>query len=306
MTVATETEEPQTAEATEAERAEAFDTGYKEQSTTETPATTQTPAATEAATEEPPPKEPEPVTPIEEFVQLTKAEHDDLLKLKGMMGKLDEGFGTLGNVHQLVKQLQAATAEGKPLVATEDDLKEVLNDEEGFPILGKQLLPGLNRILSRFKGTGPAPVDTDAIIARAKTETRLEEKQARQAEAHADLLDDHPDYLTVVRGEHYDGKTPVETLQTPFNAWVAKQPEAVRHRIWNSDNPAYLSKQLTKFKAETAPVKPVTPKTPTEPSRTNRLTAAVVPPGVTPGSPPPEDNGFDSGFKSEAKSLGLR
>lgn len=295
--------EPQT-EVNQEELEKAFSDSYRTESgqpLTETPAETPPPVTEPKVETEPPKTEAptEPVTPEPEFVQLTKADYDDLLKLKGKMGKLDEGFGTLGNLKQLIDQMR--TTDGKAVEVTFEDLKEIMDDAEGFPILGKQLVPVLNRILSRVKA-GAASVDTDAIISQA--ETRLSERQRN--EAHEDLVLDHPDYRTVV-WEDQDGKVTFDQLDTKFTRWLKTQPESDQRRV-HSNNPAYLSRLLSRFKeAGTVPAAPTPPATPPpKPNeRAQRLAAAVAPRGVTPAGSPPEDDGFSSGFKSEFKQMGL-
>ena len=216
-----------------------------------------------------------------------------------MMGKLDEGFGTLGNVHQLVKSLQASTGKGEAIVATEDDIKELLDEAEGFPMLAKQLIPGLNRILSRVKGTGTA-LDTDTLL------TKAEERVATRFlhEAKADLLSEYPDYHEIVWGDQDDGR-PFSAVKTPFTAWMATQAEPIRKRLYSSNNPDYLARQLTRFKTETT-AKPSTAEGLPKNDRTTRLAAAVTPKGVAPASAPAEEDSFRAGFNGESKKLGLK
>lgn len=306
-------EKPLTEAEADAIKAESFKGGFKEE-------TTGTPSADEPTPE--PTTSEAPVVPavaetVPEHVQLTKAEYDDLLKLKGMAGKLDEGFGRLGNLQQLVKELQTATTAGEPIVATEEDLKELMNEDEGFPLVAKSLLPALNRLLSkmRVKGTAsaapasttaPAPIDREALLTEA--ETRVEAKRIKvvQQEAREDLNVLHPDWYETVWGDKgNDPNVQFGDLKTPFKQWVDKQADNIRLRLLNSNNSEFLSNQLTRFKKETAsPATPPATPAPKPNERTARLAASVTPRGVAPGSTPPEDNSVSAGFKAEMKAMG--
>lgn len=263
----------------------AFKEGY-EGTPTETPATPETPASPGTDVPETP-----PVEPAIKYAQLTEDQLADLLKMKSLQSKLDEGFGTLGNVQQIVKSLQAASASGQPIEVTDEDMADLKAE---FPEFAELTKKALTKVLGRLKGTAPSAVDVDAILAQAEARA----VKARQAEANDELIEEHPTYREIVG--NYENRL---TAPTPFQAWAAKQSPEFQTKLWNSNSAAYLSKQLTRFQAETAPASTAN-ETPTN-ERTARLAASVTPKGVAPAGAPPEENGFNAGFKLEAKRLGI-
>ena len=270
-------------EANEAELKAAFAEGFSE-TPTETPELPETPAPVEPQAVE---VSPAPEPPAPKYVQLTEAEHADLLKLKSMMGKLDEGFGTLGNIHQIVKHLQSTY--GQTVEATDEDLAELRAD---FPELAEMTKKAFNRVLGRIKRTASTAPSIDPDTMATQIETRLLTRQ--QHAANESLSDDHPNWAEIVGAQD---------SETPFRTWAATQSSPFQARLWSSNDPAFLSRTLTRFKTETTPVPKATPTKPNE--RTQRLTAAVTPRGVAPASAPPEESGFAEGFRSESKRLGL-
>jgi hypothetical protein len=295
-------DEPKVEEAvpTEAEldaiKTAAFGDGFKGEST-ETPTEPEPePVAAAPATPVAEPV-PEPVTP--KYAQITEDQLADLLKMQGKMGKLDEGFGTLGNLKQRLEQIQAQTTDGKAIEVTDEDMADLKAEFPEFADLTKKVLA---KVMGKFKGTGQAaPVDTEALIAQAETRAETRILKNIQREAGEDLEVDHPNWRKLVWGDQDDGKTEFKDVKTPFTAWLATQPEPVQHRLRNSNNADFLSKQLTRFKTETA-AKPAPAPKPNE--RTARLTASVAPKGVAPAGSPPEENSFGSGFRQEMKNMG--
>jgi hypothetical protein len=291
-------ESPATEAELDAIKRTAFGEGFKGEST-ETP-TPEIPDAT--VIPETVPAVSEPPVPEVKYAQVTEDQLSELLKLQGKMGKLDEGFGTLGHLKQMVQQIQAQNADGKPIEVTDDDMADLKAEFPEFSDLTKKVLA---KVVGKLKGTGghAAPVDTEAIVAQAEARAEARVFEKIQKDAEADLRSEHPDWRQTVWGDQDDGKTAFKDLKTPFTAWLEKQPEPIRRRIVNSNNPDFLSKQLTRFKEETAE-KPRVP-TPKPNERTARLAASVTPKGVAPSGSPPEENSMASGFRQEMKNMGM-
>ncbi len=268
----------------------AFGEGFKGEST-ETP--TEPEPVIEAVAE--PVIEPvqEPVTP--KLAQITEEQFADLLKMHGKMSKLDEGFGTLGNLKQRIEQLQASTTSGKPVEVTDEDMADLQAEFPEFADLTKKVL---TKVVGKLRGTGTAPVDTEALLTQAEARAEARVFKRIQDEAAVDLLDEHPDFRTITG--NYETR---ETAPTAFQSWVAKQPADFQKRLYDSNNASYLSKQITRFKTETAE-KPKPAPTPKPNERTARLTASVTPKGVAPAGSPPEENSFSSGFRHAMKAMG--
>jgi hypothetical protein len=288
-----------TEEQLDAVKTAAFAEGFKDEST-ETPIVSDeppTPVVTEPIETAP---AIEPVLP--KYAQITEDQLADLLKLNNKVGKLDEGFGTLGNIKQRIEQLDARqTADGKPVEVTDEDMADLKAEFPEFADLTKKVLA---KVVAKMRGPGQAPVDMEALVSQA--EARAEDRVLRtiRKEADADLQSDHPDWRKTVWGDQDDGKTEFKDVKTPFTAWLATQPDSTRQRILDSNNAEFLSRQLTRFKQETAEKpKPNAPaQKPSE--RTARLAASVSPRGVAPAGSPPEENSVASGFRQEMKAMG--
>lgn len=259
----------------------AISEGFNGDAPTETPVKPETPARSPEETPpvEEPPKEAataEPVTP--EYVQLTKAQYDELLKLKEGQSKLDQVHGTVGHVQQMLKALQEG---GAPISATSEDFAELAED---FPEFRDALVKGQNRLLSRLK----IPVPSTQAVNPAEVV-----EKALRSMAEETLDEEHPDWREVTGPN------------TAFRQWVSTQPQAYQDKLWSSNNGSFVSRQIAKFKAEQEKAKAPAPDKPKN-DRQERLRAAAVPKGVAPSSTPTSDeSGFSSGFQSEAKTLGL-
>jgi len=244
--------------------------------------------------------EPEPKAEVQaeappepKYVQLTEEKYHQIEKVLGMVTKLDQGFGTLGQIQQTLKQMQAAEKAGFDLdTITEDDFSELKAE---FPELASMLAKGMNRVPKKIK----LPATQIPTLDDAQLAERVSLKLA------ANLLEDEfPDWRTIVGPAGSD---------TPFRKWVATLHEVDQKKIWGSRNPLYLAQQLTKFtEATAAPAKVTTaagsapPTKPAAPDRTARLKAAVPVKGVTPATAPTDEGGFSSGFAEEFKAMGLK
>ena len=257
---------------------------------TERPTNAANPVATQviekAAELEPSKAEPtqEPVTP--EFAQIPLSEWQEMVKLKQMVGKLDQGFGTLGQLQQVIKEMQSRTPAGQAVEVSDEDLAEMKAE---FPELAEMQKKAWNRVVSRMGVTGtaaPAPeLDMDGIV-RTVTKRLAIQRLER----------DHKDWDTIRTSEAWD-------------KWLDTQPHEFVNRVRSSVDPDFISTELTRYKDETTPKadKKPAPKDTKPSDRTARLTGAVVPRGVTPAgnASHDDDNGFSSAWDGEAKKIGL-
>lgn len=285
--------EVETPEQLEAAEAKAFEASFAETSGVEL---TETPVeSTETKTETPAPVE--PVTDVKaepEYHQLTKDQFDDLIKLKDMMSKLNRGFGELGNVHQLIKQMQAETPVG--IDVSKDDFKEMVDAE--FPEMAEMQAKALTRILSKLKlkGTGQQ-VDEQALSDRVEHGFTMKV-----------LDEEHPDWRDLVGP---DG------TETPLRTWIKEQGPEFEKKVWASRNPILLTKTLKDFKeaqkkaadaAAAASTPQPKPENPKADERRDRMAAGVNPKGVPPTStdgPKTEADAFAAGFRETRRALGL-
>lgn len=254
---------------------------------------TETPVQEEAqAVETPEQQVAAEATPEPKYVQLTEEKYNELVKMLGMQSKLDQGFGTLGQIQQVIKQMQAAEKAGVDFEATDEDFAELKAE---FPELATMHRTALNRILKKLK--------VPAAQAPALDEGALAQRVSLKLAANL-LEDEFPDWREIVG--------PLGS-ETPFRKWVATLHEVDQKKIWGSRNPLYLAQQLTKFtEAQSKAAAKVTtsagstPPPKPAPDRQARLKAAVPVKGVTPASTPADEGGFSSGFADEFKAMGLK
>lgn len=298
------TQEPETQ--TDAQADADFDGGFVAVASTPTEPTA-SPVAGETQTETPETTEPtEPVAaPEPEFVQLTKAEREELLssvaQVKEIKGALEKQFGTafgkIGGIERTIRELQEATPKGQALSLSEDDFEEMKAD---FPDIAKMTVAGFNRALAKIKGTGPAagsatslpafdPKQIDAMVSeRLGTEITKVRQEVRQ-EAAMDVVDSfNPNWRKTVQTQEWKD-------------WVMAQPDEERQTILNSWRPSEVLSALTKFNEHiTAAAKKPAPKPKADP-KPNRFASNVAPKSVGGVSPAqPDEDDFDVGFKKAA------
>lgn len=192
-------------------------------------------------------------------------------------------FGKIGGIEQRMKEWQASTPHGQAVTASVEDFEEMQSE---FPELTEMHLKGLNRALSKMKGTGSSfDVSKVEEIVNARVE------KARQEDARATLTDAHQDWETVVGAKD---------AVTPYRQWLKTQPPTYQTQLAETWRPGVIAQSITRFKAErklAAPARTVAP--PHEAARRQRLAEAVAPRGA--GGHPPSasaDDEMERGFNS--------
>lgn len=262
---------------------------------TETPAgneQTQTPEPAEAAQEPaPPPK----------LAQITEEQYADLLaraaavdELKAELGKkVDTAFGKIGEVNRLIASLQQSTPAGEAISLNDDDLAELSSE---FPEIAAMTAKGLNRVLSRLKGTGGASPDIESLVQQRlapvmeSLPTRVEAMVSEKL-----LAKEHGDWRAIV------GK-PDE--KTEYREWLSKQPAEYQKTVSETYDSVVIGESLTRFKAEQAKAQAAAEearkKAEAANQRKSRFEAAATPRGM-PGNTPMESDetaGFRAAFAS--------
>lgn len=267
----------------------AFDTGFGHE-----PQQTNTPAVTveEKPAEEvaPPPAAETPV----EYVQLTKAEVEELRQGKTAIEKIKAEYkqrfdnlgGTLGGLKQQVQEVLAARRDGTPVDIMDDDYAELRSE---FPELAALVEKGQKRILERNRvGGAPDPAAIEKLV------------NERLAPLHSQQIDVSLD--AVVGG---DWKAEVASEQ--FGEWLNGQPDDIK-ALSESSNVRDAARMLRLYQVAKSAPPPVEPKAPASAPaaptftaamrRRSQLAAAVNPRGV-PALPQAttDDDAFDDGFK---------
>lgn len=254
---------------------------------------TETPAPAVPVPEAVPQPEATPVaeeTPApQEFVQLTKADHERLMtaaqKLDELTGTVTQqfktAFGHVGALKQMVHKLQGETPQGQPVALDEADFAEL---KEQYPEIAELSLKGLNKVFEKFKGTANGAELSEKISSGLRGDF-----------AKVALEVAFPDW-------EEDVKKP------EFSAWVQTQPEDVK-ALARSDKESDAAKMLRRYyRSVETPAPAAVPAAPTPtpaptpapagPTLRQRQLAAAVPlkgEGGTPPAPTEEDD-FEAGF----------
>lgn len=229
-----------------------------------------------------------------EYVRLTKPELDALqaaaAKVTEFGPKLDKALGTFGNVHQIVKQLQAQTPTGAPVQLPKDVVAKL--EEQGFGELAEGVRDALEKSIKGLRGTG-----TDAKPAISGDEVRKHATDVAFARELEDLEDQHPTWSTIVGKPAKDGDQP--DPNNAFRKWLATQPAEYQAKVNSTMRPGVIARALNLFTAHQARTKVQVKKpVPKIEVRKNRMQAAITPRGDG-GRPPPgktADSEFEKGF----------
>ncbi len=203
------------------------------------------------------------VVPEVEFVQLTKAERqqmlDDAAALRTALGQLEgKAFGKMGEIQRTLKQIQD-TPRGEAVDVSASDFAELA---EHFPEVAEMVIAGVKRASSKA-GSAPA-IDKKALAAEIREVLSLE-------------LLDSDDSITgwreTVNGDEYKG-------------WLAAQPPSYQTLMNTTEKPSDIKKSLKSFAAaQSAKPKPKAPAADPAALRANRFEEAVVAPSSGGGGP---------------------
>jgi len=244
-----------------------FAAGFNDD-TTATP--TATPAAQQDDADQGDSGEQAQATPAIEYVQLTKAERDELMGLRDQAQKqFGTAFGKIGGIERTLQQLNS----GAQVDISQEDIDALKDD---FPPLAAALEKVRN--LRALPGSSVDPEQIEALVEQ-RVAPRLQRMELRL------LSKDHPDWKQI------DG-------DPAFAAWVAAQPDEFKQNLAQASK-AYdsevVSEAMTKFKQSrrTAPAN-----TGSDPAsaRRSRMSAAVTPRGVGGNAAPNATDDLMAGF----------
>lgn len=261
------------------------------------PAAEVKPPAVEPAKVEPKPQAQPTVEakPAPKYVQITEDQYRRLEEVATKVGtldsKFDKAFGTVGDMQQVVKKLQAATPAGMSIEIPKDAFAEMAKD---FPELAAHFQTGLDKVLKNVRGTAPSTAtapDSDAIQklidAGVTAATRRNEEAA--------LNDTYSNWREIVGTVDNEGR---HDPNNEFRKWLTTQDVGYQHLINSTDSSQIISRAIGKFlQFKSAAPKP-TVTAPHVAARQNRIAAAVQPKGDG-GQPSPSksaDDEFNAGF----------
>lgn len=209
----------------------------------------------------------QPADPAPEYVQLTKAERDELMALRELREQSQRQFGTafgkIGGIERMLKELST----GAQVEINQEDIDALKDD---FPPLAAALEKV--RSLRALPGAG---VDQEQIetLVEQRVAPRLQRMELRL------LAKDHPDWKQI-------------DADPAFAQWVAAQPDEFKQTLAQASqsyDSEVVSDAMTKFKQsrKAAPTPAADPAS----ARRSRMSAAVTPRGVGgPAAPNPTDD----------------
>lgn len=233
--------------------------------------TTATPTATPAAQQDDTTQgeKTEPAEPAPEYVQLTKAERDELMGLRDQAQKqFGTAFGKIGGIERTLQQLNS----GAQVDISQEDIDALKDD---FPPLAAALEKVRN--LRALPGGGMGP-DQLANLVNEKVSAVEQKFELRL------LAKDHPDWKQI-------------DADPAFAAWVASQPDEFKQNLAQASqayDSAVVSDAMSKFKQsrKAAPTPAADPAS----ARRSRMSAAVTPRGVGGPAAPNATDDLMAGF----------
>ena len=230
---------------------------------------TETPAAQQDDTQQTDNTEPTaPAEPAPEYVQLTKAERDELFALREQAQKqFGTAFGKIGGIERRLQELNT----GAQVEISQEDIDALKDD---FPPLAAALEKVRN--LRALPG-GMDPDKLESLVAErvSKVEQKFELRLLAQA---------HPDWQQV-------------DADPAFGAWVAAQPDEFKQRLAQASqnyDSSVVSDAMTRFKQSRKAAPP--PAADPASARRSRMSAAVTPRGVGGSATPNPNDDFLAGF----------
>ncbi len=225
---------------------------------------TETPAAQQDDTNQG--EKTEPAEPAPEYVQLTKAERDELIATRQQWEKqFGTAFGKIGGIERTIKSL----TEGAQVEISQEDIDALKDD---FPPLAAALEKV--RSLRALPGAGADPEQIEALVEQ-RLAPRLQRMELRL------LAKDHPDWNQI-------------DADPAFAQWVAAQPDEFKQTLAQASqsyDSEVVSDAMTKFKQSRKAAPAPAPTTDPASARRSRMSAAVTPRGVGgPAAPNPTDD----------------
>ena len=238
-----------------------------------------------------------PVQPAPKHVQITEEQYrrfeEAAVATATMKTQLAKVFGTIGDVQQVVKKLQAATPAGVSVDIPKDAFAEMAKD---FPELATHFQSGLEKALKGVRGTGTAVTST---APDAEEVQKLVMATYIKGETES-LEDAYANWREIVGTVDAQGR---HDPNNEFRKWLATQDIGYQHKINSTNSSRTIATAIGKFlalKAAQAKTPVPTPKLPAPKivARQNRIAAAVTPRGDG-GQPAPSksaDDDFNAGF----------
>lgn len=274
---------------------------------------------------------PEPTaTPAPEpkFVQITEEEWNSTKARAARVDelgatfdkKLEQVYGKVGTtLERKFAELQKVTPQGEAVSIDDADFAEL---KEQYPELGELTVKGLNKVLSKIKGTGTAvdPAAIDKMVDERVAKARAEDRQQLIDERLEEVL---PNWKQEVKTDEFKGwissqkgwdaryadpafvNANLDDKDSPLSKWVQANPDEPV-ALYMSRKASGAERMLKAYAGRKAPAAtpspaPAAAPTPAPLSIRQRQLAAAVPPKADAGSPPSTSgkSPFQAGFEED-------
>jgi hypothetical protein len=210
--------------------------------------------------------------PAVEYVQLTKAERDELMGLRAQQEKsFGTAFGKIGGIERTLQQLSS----GAQVEISQEDIDALKDD---FPPLAAALEKV--RSMRALPGAGMPAEQLDELV-QQRIAPALQRMELRM------LAKDHPDFKQI-------------DADPSFAAWVQAQPDEFKQTLAKASaeyDSEVVSNAMTKFKQSRAKPSPAAAN-PATPTRTSRMQAAITPRGSGGAHATADSTSEQAGFDS--------
>ncbi len=229
------------------------------------------------------------------MAQITEEQFNNLQRQLSEIGettnkKFDTAFGKMGGIERVMNQLQSSTPSGEQVNISTEDFAELASE---YPEIAQYQIAGLNKVLSKLKGTGQAAPAFDQAALDQMVEQRLgsvKKEMTQEFEAKS-LNYMREDWKTIVGVPDSNNVIP----DTEFRKWLGKQDSQYQHDVNNAWDAGVIHNAIRKFEGSTQGVQ-----NNHRSDRQRQLQAAANTPRSSGGHPsgPSEDDEFDAGFRS--------
>jgi hypothetical protein len=180
----------------------------------------------------------------EQFQEMTRrlAEIDEIKASTGQ--RMDKAFGKLGSIEQVLGKLQSSTPSGEQVNISTEDFAELA---EEYPEIAKMQIAGLNKVLSKMKGTSGSALDEESLnrMVAERLEPALNNvRQQIEQNSEVKFLNYmQSDWREIVGLPDEQGVIP----KTEFRQWLSTQPSDYQEKVNNAWDASVIHSAVKTF-----------------------------------------------------------
>ena len=157
--------------------------------------------------------------------------------------QISRAFGTLGDIQQIVRNLQAATPRGTAVEIPKDAFADMARE---FPEMADMVRRGVETALQGVTGTAQTQVEADPVKLQAAID-----QQVLKLEKEA-LEDAYPDWMQITGAvDMRQGHQP--DPNNAYRRWLASKDGAYQQKVNATSSASVLTRSIQLFQNETRP-----------------------------------------------------